>query len=70
MTPNQISQVKKESNEREKYNNFTAYIASVIEELLKKETLSESCESSEFKVSEMSFASTYETLYNECLSLK
>ena len=70
MTPNQISQVKKESNEREKYNNFTAYIASVIEELLKKETLSESCESSEFKVNEMTFASTYETLYNECLSLK
>ena len=37
-------------------------MASVIEEPLKKEVLSESCESSDFDGDEMSFDSTYEIL--------
>ena len=44
--------------------------ASVNEELIKKEVLSESCESSDSDDDEMSFDSAYETLYKECLSLK
>ncbi|KAL6331025.1 hypothetical protein AAG906_009453 [Vitis piasezkii] len=47
-----------------------AFMASVIDEPLKKEALSESCESSDSNGDEMSFDSTYETLYKECLSLK
>ena len=35
-----------------------------------KETLSESCESSDSECDEMSFDSAYETSYNKCLSLK
>ena len=45
-------------------------MASVIEDSLKKETPSESSESSDSKDDGMSFDSAYETLYNECLSLK
>nr|CAN69489.1 hypothetical protein VITISV_009193 [Vitis vinifera] len=44
--------------------------ASVNEELIKKEVLSESCESSDSDDDEMSSDSAYETLYKECLSLK
>ncbi|RVW79773.1 hypothetical protein CK203_058214 [Vitis vinifera] len=47
-----------------------SFMASVIEEPLKKKVLSESCESSDSNGDEMSFDSTYETLYKECLSLK
>ena len=39
---------EKESNANEKCTNFIAFMASVIEEPLKKEVLSESCESSDF----------------------
>ena len=45
-------------------------MASVIEEPLKKEVLSESCESSDFDGDEMSFDSTHETLHKEYLSFK
>ena len=45
-------------------------MTSIIEEPLKKEVLSESCESRNFDGDEMSFDSAYETLYKECLSLK
>ena len=45
-------------------------MASVINEPLKKEALSESCESSDSNGDEMSFDSAYETLYKECLSLQ
>lgn len=45
-------------------------MASVNEELLKKEASSESCESSDFNDDEMSFNLAYETLYKECLNLK
>ncbi|RVW49720.1 Retrovirus-related Pol polyprotein from transposon TNT 1-94 [Vitis vinifera] len=47
-----------------------SFMASVIDEPLKKEVLSESCESSDSNGDEMSFDSAYETLYKECLSLK
>ncbi|RVX16170.1 hypothetical protein CK203_014391 [Vitis vinifera] len=46
------------------------FMASVIEEPLKKEVLSESCELSDCDSDEMSFDFAYETLYKECLSLK
>ena len=45
-------------------------MASFIKEPLKKEGLSESCESSNSDGDEMSFEFAYETLYKECLSLK
>ncbi|RVW18919.1 Retrovirus-related Pol polyprotein from transposon TNT 1-94 [Vitis vinifera] len=61
---------EKESNASEECTNFTAFMASVIDEPLKKEVLSESCESSDSNGDEMSFDSAYETLYKECLSLK
>ena len=61
---------EKESNASEKCTNFTTFMASVIDEPLKNEALSESCESSDSNGDEMSFDSTYETLYKECLSLK
>ena len=61
---------EKESNASEECTNFTAFMASFIDEPLKNEALSESCESSDSNGDEMSFDSTYETLYKECLSLK
>ena len=67
---------EKESNTSEECTNFTAFMASVIKEPLKKEVLSESCEvSKSCEVSdsdgdEISFDSAYEALYKECLSLK
>ncbi|RVW15001.1 Copia protein [Vitis vinifera] len=61
---------EKESNASEECTNFTAFMASVIDEPLKKEVLSESCESSDSNGDEMSFDFAYETLYKECLSLK
>ena len=61
---------EKESNVSEECTNFIAFMASVIDEPLKKEALSESCESSDSNGDEMSFDSAYETLYKECLSLK
>ena len=67
MTPNHIFQVKKDVNESDECINFTVFMASVIEDSLKKETPNEF---SDRKGDEISFDSTYETLYNECLSLK
>ncbi|KAL6345648.1 hypothetical protein AAG906_017383 [Vitis piasezkii] len=61
---------EKESNASEECTNFTTFMASVIDEPLKKKALSESCESSDSNGDEMSFDSAYETLYKECLSLK
>ena len=61
---------EKESNASEECTNFIAFMASVIDEPLKNEALSDSCESSDSNGDEMSFDSTYETLYKECLSLK
>ena len=61
---------EKESNANEECTNFIAFMESVIQEPLKKEVLSESCESSDSTGAEMSFDSPYETLYKECLSLK
>ncbi|RVW18650.1 hypothetical protein CK203_102647 [Vitis vinifera] len=61
---------EKESNASEEYTNFTTFMASGIDEPLKKEALSASCESSDSNGDEMSFDSAYETLYKECLSLK
>ncbi|RVW36117.1 hypothetical protein CK203_079708 [Vitis vinifera] len=50
--------------------NFIAFAASVNEKPLKKEVLSESCESSDSNDDDMSFDTPDETLYKECLSLK
>ena len=61
---------EKESNASEECTNFIAFMASVIDEPLKNEALSDSCESSDSNGDEMSFDSAYETLYKECLSLK
>ena len=61
---------EKESNASEECTNFTAFMASFIDEPLKNEALSESCELSDSDGDEMNFDSTYETLYKECLSLK
>ncbi|RVX07782.1 hypothetical protein CK203_021866 [Vitis vinifera] len=47
-----------------------SFMEIVINEPLKKEALSESCESSDSNGDKMSFDSAYETLYKECLSLK
>ncbi|RVW32374.1 Retrovirus-related Pol polyprotein from transposon TNT 1-94 [Vitis vinifera] len=59
---------EKKSNASEECTNFTAFMASVIDEPLKKEVLSESYESSDSNGDEMSFDSAYETLYKECLN--
>ena len=61
---------ERKSNASDECANFKAFMASVIEEPLKKEVLSESCESSDSDGDEMSFDFAYETLYKECLSLK
>ena len=61
---------EKESNTSEGCTNFTAFMTSVIDEPLKKEALSESCESSDSNGDKMSFDSTHETLYKEYLSFK
>ncbi|RVW16733.1 hypothetical protein CK203_076431 [Vitis vinifera] len=54
---------------REKGHYATeSFMASVINEPLKKEALSEFCESSDSNGDEMSFESAYETLYKECLN--
>ena len=53
---------EKESNVSEECTNFIAFMASVIDEPLKKEALSESCESSDSNGDEMSFDFAYETL--------
>ena len=66
----QSSEKESNANASEEYTNFTAFMASVIDEPLKKEALSESCESSDLNGDEMSFDSAYETLYKECLSLQ
>ncbi|RVW35263.1 Copia protein [Vitis vinifera] len=66
----QSSEKESNANASEEYTNFTAFMASVIDEPLKKEALSESCESSDSNGDEMSFDSAYETLYKECLSLQ
>ncbi|RVW87749.1 hypothetical protein CK203_044012 [Vitis vinifera] len=60
---------EKESNASEECTNFTAFMASVIDEPLKKEVLV-SLVSQVTNGDEMSFDSAYETLYKECLSLK
>ena len=61
---------EKESNGIEECTNFIAFIASVNLEPLLKETSSELSESSDSNDDDMSFDTTYETLYKECLSLK
>ena len=66
----QSSEKESNANASEEYTNFTAFMASVIDEPLKKEALSESYESSDSNGDEMSFDSAYKTLYKECLSLK
>ena len=53
---------EKESNASEECTNFTTFMASFIKEPLKKEGLSESCESSNSDGDEMSFEFAYETL--------
>ncbi|RVW90629.1 Retrovirus-related Pol polyprotein from transposon RE2 [Vitis vinifera] len=66
----QSSEKESNANASEEYTNFTAFMASVIDEPLKKEALSESYESSDSNGDEMSFDSAYKTLYKECLSLQ
>ena len=61
---------EKESNGSEECTNFIAFATSVNEEPLLKEASSELSESSDSNDDDMSFDTTYETLYKECLSLK
>ena len=61
---------EKESNGSEECTNFIAFIACVNEEPLLKEASSELIESSDSNDDDMSFDTTYDTLYKECLSLK
>ncbi|KAL6321940.1 hypothetical protein AAG906_035845 [Vitis piasezkii] len=61
---------EKESNGSEECTNFIAFAASVNEEPLLKEASSELSKSSDSNDDDMSFDTTYETLYMECLSLK
>ena len=61
---------EKESNGSEECINFIAFTACVNEEPLLKEASSELSESSDSNDDDMSFDTTYDTLYKECLSLK
>ena len=61
---------EKESNGSEECTNFIAFPASVNVELHLKEASSELSESSDSNDDDMSFDTTYESLYKECLSLK
>ena len=70
MTQNHVNQVKNNLMQVRNALISQPFMASVIDEPLKNEALSDSCESSDSNGDEMSFDSTYETLYKECLSLK
>ena len=61
---------EKESNGSEECTNFIAFPASVNVEPYLKEASSELSESSDSNDDDMSFDTTYESLYKECLSLK